>query len=183
MLRSFLLSIKMIIIILLNIIFSMSIKIINMFLCYFSSFTIKDFKYSSFTSFTCFFSIKLVDTIIFHKIINLFKLSTFNKSRYKNKFSILNLTRYKSLRILIKVMVIIEVLLYLNKSINISNTKRFIILNLLNKRKIFIKLTSTSNTTNPFFKSNIRLSIIYSSTTISFHKSSSLFYCKMCIIY
>ena len=114
-LRSFLLSIKMIIIIFLTIIFSFIIEIFKMFFSNFTSLFVKDSKYSSFTCFTSFLSIKLVNIIIFHCFINLFKLSSSNKSWNKNKFSILNLTRSDSIKFLIIILVIVEVLLYLYK--------------------------------------------------------------------
>ena len=126
--------------------------------------------------------------MIFHKIIYFLKVSTFNKSRYKNKFCILNLTRSISINLIIISHIIIEVLLYLNKSFNIIYSKRFTsIHNTLNKRHIFIKLSSTCNTTNPFFKSNIRLSIVYSSILITFHMlicfSNSFIFCKLRIMF
>ena len=114
-LRSFLLSIKMIIIIFLTIIFSFIVEIFKMFFSNFTSLLIKDSKYSGFTCFTSFLSIKLVNLISFHCFINLFKLSSSNKSWNKNKFSILNLTRSNSIKFLIIILVIVEVLLYLHK--------------------------------------------------------------------
>ena len=122
-----------------------------------------------------FFSIKLVNIMFLHKIINLFKLSSFNKLRNKNKFSIFNLTRNNNTSLFIIILVIIEILLYLNKSIHFTICKSFTFLNLLNKRKMFHKLTSCSNTSNPFFKCNIRLSIInFCISKTSHHISSSL---------
>ena len=155
MLRSFLLSIKMIIIIFLYIIFGMSIKVINIFLSKFTCFFIKQTKNSCFTCFRSFFSIQLVNTVFFHHIVNLFKLSTFYKLRNKNKLSIFNLTRSKRICILIKIHIIIEVLLNLNKVIQFFSRKSFSIHYLFNKRKMVSKLTSTCNTSNPFFKCNI----------------------------
>ena len=122
-----------------------------------------------------FFSIKLVNIVFLHKIINLFKLSPFNKLRNKNKFSIFNLTRNNNTSLFIIILIIIEVLLYLNKSIHFSIYESFTFLNLLNKRKMFHKLASCSNTSNPFFKCNIRLGIInFCTSKTSHHISSSL---------
>ena len=126
-----------------------------------------------FTCFRSFFCIKLVNIMFLHQIINLFKLSSFYKLRNKNKFSIFNLTRNYYTSLFIIILVIIEVLLYLNKSIHFYISKIFTFLNLLNKRKMLHKLTSCSNTTNPFFKSNIRLSIINFSVSKTCHHISS----------
>ena len=100
-------------------------------------------------------------------------MSSFYKLRNKNKFSIFDLTRNNYTSLFIIILVIIEILLYLNKSILFCISKSFTFLNLLNKRKMFHKLTSSCYTTNPFFKSNIRLSIINFSISKTCHHISS----------
>ena len=101
-------------------------------------------------------------------------MCSFNKLRNKNKFSIFNLTRNNNTCLMVIILVIIKVLLYLYKSIHFIICKIFTFLNFFYKRKMFHKLTSSSNTSNPFFKSNIRLCIIYSSICITSHHVSCM---------
>ena len=74
-------------------------------------------------------------------------------------------------------LIIIEVLLNLNKLTNSSSIKRFAFIKYcFNKRFILLKLTTSSNTTNPFFKCDIRLSVINSSIMKTFHHTNSFFF-------
>ena len=91
------------------------------------------------------------------------------------------MTRSKNTRSNIIILVIIEVLLNLNKFTEFRTSKFFTCKNLVNKRFILIKLTSSSNTTNPFVKTYIRLSIINSCVAITIYKSFSLLLAKSTI--
>ena len=102
-----------------------------------------------------------------HEIIKLFKLSSFKKFRNKNKFSIFNLTRIMYSSITIVLMIIIEILLYLNTRINFTNiyifnstltSSKFI--KLLKYIFIFFKSTISITSTHKFFNSNKRLCVI-----------------------
>ena len=102
-----------------------------------------------------------------HEIIKFFKLSSFKKFRNKNKFSIFNLTRIMYSSITIVLMIIIEILLYLNTRINFTNiyifnstltSSKFI--KLLKYIFIFFKSTISIMSTHKFFNSNKRLCVI-----------------------
>ena len=83
----------------------------------YNSFIIPISKYIIISSFTCFLSINLVNIIFYHEISKFSQTCSFKELRYKNKFCILNLTWKMSTKTFIIIMVIVEVLHYLYKSL------------------------------------------------------------------